>query len=158
MARVLVVVVLPLLASLVPAADPQLERPEGTWYLGSDGPKNAPECEIQFLGPNRMTWLIRVTSGTSVRFDADYSMTKDSVLYAIITKVVYGSSMDEKLQEKLPAEDDTFCFRFRIDDNEMRVKDVKGKGFDALKSAAGRYKQRPGTAKPKDDAKKDKES
>jgi hypothetical protein len=64
--------------------------------------------------------------------------------------------MDEKLKEKLPGEDDTFCFRFRIDGNEMRVRDVKGKGFDALKSAAGRYKQRSGPAKPKDDTKKEK--
>jgi hypothetical protein len=155
-ALVVLAVLLALPAGLARAADPPVERPEGAWFVGADDPKYIPESEIRFLGPNRLTWAMGGISGVFIRFDADYSLTKDSALYAIITKVTYGSSVDEKIKEKLPGEDDTFSFRFRIDDGEMRVRDVKGKGFDALKSAAGRYKQRPGSAKPKEDARKDK--
>ena len=43
----------------------------------------------------------------------------------------------------MPEVDDTFSFRFRVDDDELSVRNVKGKGFEQLKNAAGRYKKKP---------------
>ena len=56
-----------------------------------------------------------------------------------MTKVTLSSLEKEKAQ--LPDEDDTFCFRFRVDDDKLNIKNLKGKGFELLKNAAGRYKK-----------------
>src|SRR4051794_31740557 len=88
-------------------------RPEGNWYMGSDHPKSVPDCEIR-IREGRMTWSIRLQSGSSIQLQADYSLTKDSALYAYITKVTCEEPSDKSLKDKLPGEEDTFSFRFRI--------------------------------------------
>jgi hypothetical protein len=115
---------------LICTADPS-DRPQGVWVLGPSG------TQLNFRN-GRLTWMIS-HQGSSITFDADYSITKDSMLYGIITKTTYPRGIDK---EKLPAEDDTFSFRMRIDDNEMNVRNVRGKGFDQFRDIEGRYVKR----------------
>ena len=51
----------------------------------------------------------------------------------------------------LPSEDDTFSFRYRLDDDELNVKGIRGKGMEVLfPKAQGRYnKEADLTPKPK---------
>jgi hypothetical protein len=134
---VLVLLVPLLLAARLPYSDKFREvspnRPDGHWLLRGN--------ELQ-ARDGRMTWKIPVVF-TAVTLTADYSVTKDSMCYGIVTKTEYDSVMDAKLKEKLPEVDDTFSFRFRVDDDEMNIRDLRGKGFDQFKNAAGRYKQKP---------------
>jgi hypothetical protein len=118
-------------ASLAGADDKKKENsPEGEWSLDSQTLK---------IGKGRLVWKTQTTDTQTVTIHADYSTTKDSLLYAVVTKMDYGTA--QKLKDKLPDVDDTFCFRFRVDDDELSIRDVKGKGFEELKKAAGRYKQ-----------------
>jgi hypothetical protein len=120
-----------------------LNRPDGEW-----------SCRTTELKARegRLTWKITVSSST-ITLTADYSVTKDSMCYGIITKIEYEGlqgDKDDKLKDKLPEVDDTFSFRFRVDDDEMNIRNLKGKGFDQLKNAAGRYKKKPETGREKD--------
>ncbi len=108
-------------------------RPDGEWALG--------ECKLK-VANGRLTWTIALSGGTSVQLHADYATTRDSLVYGIVTKIDYPREVEAKLKEKLPDVDDTFSFRFRVDDDEMNVRDLKGKGFEQLKTAAGRYRSK----------------
>jgi hypothetical protein len=108
--------------------------PEGEWALA--------ECKLK-VANGRLTWTIPLSGGSSVQLQADYSTTKDSLVYGIVTKIDYPKEIEAKMKEKLPDVDDTFSFRFRVDEGEMNVRDLKGKGFDQLKNAAGRYRSTP---------------
>jgi hypothetical protein len=64
------------------------------------------------------------------------------IAYGIITRIDDGTT-GVTLKENLPEEDDTFSIRFRVDDDLLTVKELKGKGFEDLKRAAqGRYRRR----------------
>jgi hypothetical protein len=119
-------------------------RPEGEWTLG--------ECKLKAMN-GRLTWTIPLSGGSSVHLQADYSTTKDGLVYGIITKVEYPKDVEDKLKEKLPDVDDTFSFRFRVDEGEMNIRYLKGKGFEQLKVAAGRYKSKPERFSGRDKAK-----
>jgi len=71
-------------------------------------------------------------------------VTKHGLVCGSATKVAPSHAGGTQTPRGFPEEEDTFCFRFRVDDDEMNVKGLKGKGFDELKGAAGRYKRRPG--------------
>ncbi len=142
----IVVLVLLLALSLAPtpssnAQKYDLDKPTGEWK--SQGGTNT----ITFKSGNRLVWQIGQPSGQGFALiEADYATTKDSRIYGIVTKIVSNAGT----AQSLPEEDDTFSFRFRIDEDELSVKDVKGKGFEQLKSAAGRYKkvdEKPATTK-----------
>jgi hypothetical protein len=144
MTRFLVVLVLCvplLLAARLPYSDRFREvspnRPDGHWLLRGN--------ELR-ARDGRMTWR----SPVGFTLTADYSVTKDSMCYGIVTKTEYHLLLDPKLKEKLPEVDDTFSFRFRVDDDEMNVRDLKGKGFDQLKNAVGRYERYGKKDKDKD--------
>jgi hypothetical protein len=117
-----------------------LNRPDGHWLLRG--------TELQ-ARDGRLTWKISAFA-SSVTLTADYGVTKDSMCYGIVTKVEYAGTLAGKQKEKLPEVDDTFSFRFRVDDDEMNVRDLKGKGFDQVKNAAGRYKTHREKDKDKD--------
>ncbi len=106
------------------------DRPSGEWRQDTGS-------SITFKTPNRLTWKVVTDKGHEViSFDADYGVTKDSRIYGIVTKSMYKPG-------SMPSEDDTFSFRFRIDEDELNVKDVKGSGFEQLKvyKVDGRYKK-----------------
>jgi hypothetical protein len=112
------------------------ERLIGVWVLGADQ-AGEPDAELRVRG-GTLTWVLRLRRGGSpVRIDAEYGTTKEGVVYGVVTRIDHGH-----VEEKLPEEDDTFSFRFRIGDETLTVKDLKGKGFDDLKRAAqGRYRR-----------------
>jgi hypothetical protein len=96
-----------------------------------------------------LTWTIRLASNSVVTFQADYALTKDFLLYGVITKIEHSNHLAIKDKEKLPEEDDTFSFRFRVDDgDELAIRSLKGKGFEQLKKAVGRYKRQPNSPRP----------
>lgn len=108
----------------------QTNSPIGTW-LKIDTPSRAGRTELT-ITPDKLTW----TDGAD-RLEADYSVTKDSILFGIITKIAVRA----KANEAIPNEDDTFSFRFRADEGEMNVRALKGVGFVNLAAIAGRYKK-----------------
>ena len=109
---------------------PRVNSPIGIW-LKADGSSRAGRTELT-ITPDKLTW----TDGAD-RLEADYSVTKDSILFGIITKIAVRA----KLNEVIPNEDDTFSFRFRADEGEMNVRALKGLGFVHLAAIAGRYKK-----------------
>jgi hypothetical protein len=118
------------------------EKLVGVWVLGSDDPAVAAESELRFKD-GRTTWFIRLPAeGSSIRIDAEHGTTKEGMVYGIVTRIDYGMTPG-KVKKGLPEEDDTFSFRFRVEDDLLTVKELKGKGFEELKKAAqGRYKRR----------------
>jgi hypothetical protein len=115
---------------------PEGEGLEGIWVFGPD---DSPDAELRLKG-GKLSWLIQYPKrGSTVRIEAEHGVTRDGVLYGIIMRVDYGAA-DVR---QLPDEDDTFSFRFRVDDRVLIIKDLRGKGFDDLKKVAqGRYKRK----------------
>jgi hypothetical protein len=124
-------------------------RPDGHWTIG-EARGGRPDVEMKAAN-GRVTWKVSLPASVVrvVHLEADFSVTKDSICYGIVTKTDYRQ-VDAKTKEKLPEVDDTFSFRFRADDDELNVRDLKGKGFDQLKMIAGRYKKRLESPRDKD--------
>src|SRR5262245_6995837 len=140
MAKILAIAALPLalLAASSPAQPRDDNRPDGHWHTAITGEKPTPDAELK-LTNGRFRWGVKVGSG-SVSLEGDYAVTKDCVVFGLVTKVEPTDLMED-MRGNLPAEGDTFSFRFRIDDDEMNVKDLRGKGFETLaKAAQARYK------------------
>jgi hypothetical protein len=74
-----------------------------------------------------------VWKDSGVHVEADCSLTRDSLLFGVITKIA-GQSF-----QKGPGEDDTFLFRFRADADELNVRSLKGIESDKLGRMVGRY-------------------
>jgi RNA polymerase sigma factor (sigma-70 family) len=119
------------------------------------------------VGPNHITLRIEADHlhGTAtltdkdrkitLSIDADYSMTRDSVLYGVITGAdVPDASADagELVATTAQLADQPFSVRLRVDGNTLTIKDVKfagigfGKGqdngFGELVILVGRYKRK----------------
>jgi hypothetical protein len=107
------------------------EELAGAWGLRSDDPAETPACELRFRD-GKMTWRFP-KGGSTARIEAEYGTTKDHIVYGIITIVDSGAT-GAKAKEALPEEGDTFCFRFRVEDGLLTVKEVKGKGLEELKA------------------------
>lgn len=108
----------------------QTNSPIGIW-LKADASSRAGRTELT-ITPDKLTW-----TDNGDRLEADYGVTKDSILFGIITKIVVRSTSPGGF----PNEDDTFSFRFRADEGEMNVRALKGLGIDRLAAIAGRYKK-----------------
>jgi hypothetical protein len=113
-------------------------RPEGKWEGGREATSSTLKLTLE---KGRFSWLLLNTSNNSVLLEGDYSVTKDSMVFGVITKVT-TYSMPAKEKAGLPEEDDTFSFRFRVDDDELNIKALRGKGFDLLQSGVGRYRKK----------------
>jgi opacity protein-like surface antigen len=140
------------LATASQAGENQKNDPQGTW-AGSVSGMYASKLTMK---AGRFRWSLTNEGkgeNVSVTLEGDYSVTKDSVVYGIVTKVTLVHSGTDT-PKGFPEEEDTFSFRFRVDDDELNVKGLKGKGFEDLKRAAGRYKKQPA---PKEEGTKDKE-
>src|SRR5262249_25795695 len=85
----------------------------------------------------RLGWEMNGAGGR-YQFDADFSVTKDSLLYGVVT----ATRHQVKDGGQAPGEDDTFSFRFRVDGDELSVRGVRGHGLDGpevKKWIEGRY-------------------
>ena len=131
----------------------ETNRPLGSWE------KN--------LGPNHFTLTIEADRihGTytetdqdqkiSCMVDADYSVTKDSVLYGVITGVEVEGTEKEVAQAPIGATrnlDSPFSFHFRVDGDVLTLKDVKfgdpptnGKDYEPA-ILQGRWKKKSETS------------
>jgi hypothetical protein len=147
------------LASAAEAADRRDNDPTGTWELKASSGGTSIESTLT-MKDGRFRWSLPSRwKGTrekgqtvSVTLEGDYSVTKDSIVYGIVTKVTLVHSGTDT-PTGFPEEEDTFCFRFRVDEDELNVKALKGKGFEELKGATGRYKKKAGTSGAKDKGK-----
>jgi hypothetical protein len=102
----------------------ELTRPVGAWMNGDGG--------LLTITPDRVTWRM-LLKGSTVK--ADYSITKDSVLYAVITQV---SPPIKELEEG-----DTFSFRFRVDEGTLNLRELRGKYQGEKKQPEGLYRIQP---------------
>jgi hypothetical protein len=68
---------------------------------------------------DRLVWNVNHPSMGTITLKADYSITKDSILYAVITEV---GRKNKEIEEG-----DTFSFRFRVDDDTLNLKELRGK-------------------------------
>jgi hypothetical protein len=77
--------------------------------------------------------VVQFLGSTTDRLEADYGLTRDSILFGIITKISGRTFVNG------PGEDDTFSFRYRADSDELNVRPIKGLAADSLKRMVGRY-------------------
>lgn len=109
---------------------PEPSRPIGTWErVVSKG-----TITLRFEADRLCISGTERPSGEVTTIDAEYSVTKDSVIYGI----VFGTtSEDSAANDKLL--DLPFSFRFRIYENVLTIKGVKGFGDDVANKMVGRY-------------------
>ena len=141
-----------------PAATAQAGKAGGRDY--EPPPRPLGEWE-HVLGPHRVTLHVEANrisgtcsiseSGQRVTFNGrgDYGVTKDSILYGVLTDVDCPDDEDEAA-EATEFLDQPFSFRFRVDGDVLIVKDVKFAGLDLdgkekdemLMFLQGRYKRK----------------
>ena len=129
---------------------PSKSSPAGTWTMTRRDVKGPIELIIT---KNRLHWTRRLDSGKLLVIEADYSVTKDNILYGIITRI------DNKPPGSPPApsEEDTFSFHFWADDDQLYVVDIRGIGFNRpefKKRLQGRYTKKTEANPPSTDKKK----
>ncbi len=138
-------------------------RPLGTWER-----KVGPVQITLTFTPERMEGLIVIkskdgeTKKVSVDFRADYGVTRDSVLYGVVTSAGFGGKLKMETDELLKGYskfarellDQPFSMRFRLDNDALTVKDIRfqlrsegGSGEDMMAVGLGRY-TRKATPKP----------
>ena len=119
----------PALTESVPA--PRAERaspvPDGTWER-EVGPFRV---KIRVEGNRLYGTLTGGENGKKVTcaLEADYSVTRDSLVYGVITSFeAQGPDSDTELLSILLV-DQPFSLRFRVDDDALTIKDVKFGGI-----------------------------
>jgi hypothetical protein len=95
----------------------------------------------------------------TMTLEADYSVTKDHVLFGVITGVEMPAEPNQQQNGDGEAEllDQPFSVRYRVDDDTLTIKDVKVMGSDSrndkgkeFRIVCGRYKrQAVATAPPR---------
>jgi hypothetical protein len=126
------------------------ERPVGTWHRSVEG------CQVTLhVEGDRLTGTARVTEGGKglvLSLRGDYSVTKDSVLYGVITDLECKEGGEKKAEESFLFIDQPFSARYRVDGEVLIVKDLRfgefglaGKDKNSeLALLLGRYKKKPG--------------
>ncbi len=105
---------------------PSGNSPIGTWKKTEmPAPSHSGTLTIT---AEKLIWV----DGTN-RLEADYGLTRDSMLFGIITKISGQTFLNG------PGEDDTFSFRFRADSDELNVRGIKGLASANLARIVGRY-------------------
>jgi RNA polymerase sigma factor (sigma-70 family) len=140
----------------------QPPRPAGDWERTA-GPLQA----TLHFGPDHVSGTIDLTlenQRLTIAIDADYSVTKDHVLYGILTGVELQGLPRAEAKELSEAEflttqmlDQPFSLHYRLDDSVLTLKDVRFGSFnlkdekDELREYkmlfAGRYKHQGDTPK-----------
>jgi hypothetical protein len=118
-------------------------RPLGVWERVLQKDDEAGKVTFYIL-PQRIHWtIVDAKTRAGLLLSGDYSVTKDSVLYGVL------SSVEPYVDGKTDIDpDQMFRFRFRIDGEYLTVKDFNMPGqSDAKVLMAGRYKRIAVTAK-----------
>jgi RNA polymerase sigma factor (sigma-70 family) len=129
------------------AREREVPRPIGTWERELAGFRLTLRIE-----PDRLSGTCVVTEDgqrLSYTIDADYSVTKDHLLYGVITSLEVPGDADEEA-ELVMLIDHAFSARFRlVDENALVIKDVKfldsglkDEGEFPVELIAGRYKRK----------------
>jgi RNA polymerase sigma factor (sigma-70 family) len=129
-----------------PAKERQVQRPLGHWEREVGPYRVSIRIEPDrlfgtFIGKEndqKVTWVV----------EADYSVTKDSVLYGVITGVENPGNAEAELEVNQFV-DAPFSAHFRVDDNILTIKNLKflelngnGKNGEAGAIIQGRYKKK----------------
>ena len=116
-----------LLALSIPSAgSSQNPQPAGNSPIGTWRKTEMPVTLT--ITAEKLIWV----DGTN-RLEADYGLTKDGMLFGIITKISGQTFVNG------PGEDDPFSFRFRADSDDLNVRAIKGVASSNLARMAGRY-------------------
>jgi hypothetical protein len=107
----------------------------GTWK------RTAGENSITFTFKGDTLHTHVKTTDRTMEIDADYGVSRDSVLFARISKV--------RKEGDGPSEGDLFSFRFKIDNNTLTVSDLKTphESDEAKELVQGEYHKQKGKAK-----------
>lgn len=108
--------------NLQPAANSAV----GAWRKIDSPPLNHPATLT--ITAEKLVWV----DGTN-RLKADYGVTRDSMLFGIITKISGQTFVNG------PGEDDPFAFHFRADSDELNVRGIKGVASANLARISGRH-------------------
>jgi hypothetical protein len=119
------------LASLSAARAQEMTRPIGKWE--------------RKIGKNHLTLTVEgnrlhITSAgdQSGTMHADYAMTRDGLIYGVITSI--ESDEDEQAEATKSLFDEPFCFRFRIDEGALIIHDAKAHDSSPDNPWNGRFK------------------
>jgi hypothetical protein len=135
-----------------PGKEHPSERPVGMWQRSVGG------CQITLhVDGDRLSGTFRTTEGGKVLYlslRGDYSVTKDSVLYGVITDLELKEGGEKKVEESYTFIDQPFSARYRVDGAVLIVKDLRfgefgleGKNKNSeLSLLLGRYKKKQGAA------------
>ena len=82
--------------------------------------------------------------------DAEYSMTKDGILYGIVSSIEMAEATEpvpaSRIHEPMLSADTLFSFRFRLDDEVLTIKDVRF--CDKSSWLSGRFKRQARGCRP----------
>jgi hypothetical protein len=121
-----------LLTAAAPADEPAARTKKllGTWERSAGGTK----IMFQFKAD-----LIRVTvedGGTTVDVEGDYGVTKNGMVFGIVTKVTKTGTSDG------PSEGDVFRFRFTPDGKKATLDELKPANEEVKKIIEGTYERK----------------
>jgi RNA polymerase sigma factor (sigma-70 family) len=102
-----------------------LDRPSGTWEKQVEGSHHV---TLRFEGDRMFVKFTSLSKDDPIVFqgDADFSITKEAILFGVVTGVEFDGDNDSNPAEVEQAVIDVaFSLRYRIDDNVMTIKHIK---------------------------------
>jgi hypothetical protein len=124
-----------LLASAAPAADEPAARVKkllGTWEHSAAGFK----VTLEFKADQTLTCRVD-GAPAKVLMEADYGVTKDGVVFGLVSKVTKDGTGEG------PEKGELFRFEFVPEKNKATLKNLKPAGDDAKTVLEGEYKRLP---------------
>jgi hypothetical protein len=116
-------------AASLPAGDTKTKRPVGTWT------RSVGDFSVTFSFETDTLKCILAGAGVTLDIDADYSMSKDGVIFGRISKV------DKKGACVGPNVGDLFTFRFAVKGDTLTLSDLgPADQKDARELIEGEYK------------------
>jgi hypothetical protein len=114
-------------------------------FAGGKAAKKPSGSYSRAAGDRKVTWTfkddtlaiaIKIGEG-SIHYDASYGVTKDGVLFGVMTKA------EKKGPTGGPDKGDLFSFQFTLGMGELKISDLKGTAVDdeAKRLVEGTYKQ-----------------
>lgn len=107
-----------------------VSKPVGTWTR--EAKCEGADCQFLLtLTDDRLTLTVHVNSGkqtAALRFDADYSINRESCLFGVIDSVDGDDAGRAEVNGGLSLPGQPFSVRFRVEDGVLTLKDFKGLG------------------------------
>jgi RNA polymerase sigma factor (sigma-70 family) len=134
------------------------ERPIGVWERSFDG-----EIRMVLTVERDRLSMRAVVQEDKAKYtivgEADYSVTKDGILYGVVTSIGVPEDADQDTELALLCIDRAFSLRYRVDGDVLTIKEVyvglgddKNKQDDETMYLIGRWKRKGTAAKEEDPA------